>query len=123
MVGWEWIANKNKSRFSIEKIPATTKMGDVNAILDQLGKMVNKKYAELKAEIEKNNNALTSTIAGLKIGIEQGIKVLKEDEKKNQEYLDNILAKLQLHTSVPPPSHNPPLDPFNTPHPSTHKMP
>ena len=35
-------------------------MGDVNTRLDQLDEKVNKKYAELKVEIDKNNNALMS---------------------------------------------------------------
>ena len=77
----------------------------------------------MKAEIEKNNNVLTSTVIGLKLGIEQGITALNEDQKKTQEYLNNFLARLSLHTSFLPPSHNPGVDPFNTPHPSTHKTP
>ena len=84
---------------------------------------VNKKFAELKVEIVKNNKALTLTITWLKVGIEKCINALKADQKKTQEYLDNILARLPLHTSVPPPIHNPPLNPFNTPHPSTPKTP
>ena len=112
----ERTSNKNKSRFSMEKIPVVTKM-DVNARLDQLDEKVNKKYVELKAEIDKNNNALTR----LKTGIQQGINALKADQKKTQESLDNILVRLPLHASVPPSRHNPPLYPFDTPHPSTPK--
>ena len=69
-------------------------MGDVNAKLDQLDEKVNKKYVELKVDFEKKNNMLTSTVAGLKAGIEQGINALKADQKKTHEYLDNILAIL-----------------------------
>ena len=104
-------ANKNRSRFSTEKILVVARMGYVNARLDQLDEKVNKKYAELKAEINKNNNAL----ARLKAWIEQGISALKEDQNKTQESLDIILARLPPHTSFPPPIHNPHLDPFNTP--------
>ena len=84
---------------------------------------VNKKFAELKVEIVKNNNALTSTVTGLKAGIEQGISALKENQKKTQESLDIILARLLPHTSFFPPSHNPHLDPFNMPPPNTSKSP
>ena len=59
MVGWLQTANKNKSRFSTEKIPAVARMGDINARLDQLDEKVNKRYAELKVDIDKNNNKLT----------------------------------------------------------------
>ena len=54
----------------------------------------NKKYAKLKAEIDKNNNALMSTVTGLKAGIEKGISVLKADQKKTQEYLEQYLGQI-----------------------------
>ena len=113
MVGWLQIANKNKSRFNTEKIPVV----DINARLDQLDEKVNKRYAELKADIDKKNNELI----GLKTGLEQGISTLQEEKKKTQETLNTILARLLLHTSIPPPSYN--LDPFNTPPPNTPKSP
>ena len=55
MVGWLQTTNKNKSRFTVEKVLVVAKMGDVNAGLDQL----DKKYEELKTDIDKNNNDLT----------------------------------------------------------------
>ena len=119
----DWTTNKNKSRFSVEKNLIVTRMGDVNSRLDQLDEKVNKIYTELKEKIEKHNNALTSTVRGIKAWIKKWINALKADQKKNQESLEYILARIQLHTSIPPPSHNPPLDPFNTPHPITPKTP
>ena len=95
MAGWLQTSNKNKSKFNIEKFPVVARMGDVNARLDQLDEKVNKRYTELEADIDKNNNELT----GLKAGIEQGISALKAEQKKTQESLDNILVGL--------PSHNP----------------
>ena len=103
MVGWLQTTNKNKSRFSSEKIPVVAKMGDINARLDQLDDKVNKRYAKLKADINKNNNELT----GLKARIEQGISAVKAKQKKTQESLNSILARLLSHISFPPPSHNP----------------
>ena len=94
----------------MEKIIVLARMGDVNARLDQLDEKVNKKYAEFKAEFDKNNNALTR----LKPRIEKWFSALKADQKNTQESLDNIFAKLPPHTSFPPPSYNPPVDPFNT---------
>ena len=108
MATWLQTTNKNKSRFSIEKIPVVTRMGDINARLDQSDEKVNKRYAKLKANIDKNNNELTR----LREGIEQGISAFKENQKKTQESLDNILAILPLHISFPPSSHNPPLRPL-----------
>ena len=72
MAGWLQTANKNKSRFSAEKILVVAKIRDINARLDQLDKKVNKRYAELKVDIDKNNNELT----GLKVGLKQGINAL-----------------------------------------------
>ena len=86
-------------------------MGDINARLDQL----DKKYAELKVDIDKNNNDLT----GLKARLDQGITTLHAKQKKTQETLHMILARLSAPTSNPPPSYN--LDPFNTPPPYTPK--
>ena len=73
-MSWLQTANKNKSRFIARKIPVVTKMGDVNAILDQS----EKKYAELKADIDKNNNDLT----GHKAGLDQGISTLQAEQRK-----------------------------------------
>ena len=42
---------------------------------------------------------------------------MQAEQKKMQETLNTILAKLPSHTSIPPPSYN--LDPFNTPPPNT----
>ena len=94
-----------------------TRMEDINAKLDQLDEKVNKRYAELKADIDKNRNELT----GLKAGVEQGINTLQAKQKKTQESINTILARLPSHTSFPPPSYN--LDPFNTPPPNTPKLP
>ena len=112
MASWLQTANKNKSRFNTEKIPVIAKMGDINDRLDQL----DKKYAELKANIDKNNNDLI----GLKAGLDQGISTLQAEQRKTQETLNIILARLSSHTSNPPPSYN--LDPFNTPPPNTPKL-
>ena len=65
MVGWLQTGNTNKLRFSTEKIPVVARMGDINARLDQLDEKVNKRYVELKEDIDKNNNELTGLKAGL----------------------------------------------------------
>ena len=83
MAGWLQTTNKNKSRFIGEKIPVVAKMGDINARLAQL----DKKYAELKADIDKNNNDLT----GLKARLDQRHQYIasrtKEDTRNSQHYL------------------------------------
>ena len=65
MVGWLQTTNKNKSRFSIEKIPVVARMGDINARLDQLDEKINNRYVELKEDIETNDNELTWSMAGI----------------------------------------------------------
>ena len=72
------MGNKNKSMFNTKKSRLVVRMGDINSLLDQLDEKVNNRYAELKANIEKNNNDLI----GLKVGLEQGIDTLHAEQKK-----------------------------------------
>ena len=81
MAGSYHTANKNKSTFSAEKIPAITRSMDTR--FNQINEKINKNYEELQAKIKQTSDNLTSNWTQFTSPIENSSLTLQEDQKKN----------------------------------------
>ena len=109
MASWHRTLNKNKSTFSVEKIPAITR--SMVAQFDQINEKINKNYEELHVKIKQTNDDLTSKWTQFTSRIENSFLTLQEDQNKNQAVLTAILDILQILNDLQPNSPRTPEQP------------
>ena len=102
MASWHRTLNKNKSTFSVEKIPAITRSMDDQ--FDQINEKINKNYEDLQEKIKQTSDKLTSKWTQFTSRIENSFLTLQEDQDKNQAVLTAILDRLQISNDLQPKS-------------------